>query len=62
MVWDLYDGARSGLADLNGAPHYFSCIFNDEYTDEFELSPVSESYLALALEPSKISKLHPSIY
>ena len=54
MVWDLYDGARTGLADFNGVPHYFSCVFSDQYTDKFELSPVSDNYLALALEQWKI--------
>ena len=54
MVWDIYDGVRTGIADYQGIPHYFSSIFQDEYTDEFELATVSERFLGLAIEQWKI--------
>src|SRR5689334_6536624 len=51
MVWDLYDGIRSGLAEYRGAPYYFECVFqNDDYTDSFELRPVDATLLAEATE------------
>jgi len=51
MVWDIYDGVRTGLADFQGAPQYFECIFkDDDYTELFELKPVDSALLAEALE------------
>ena len=51
MVWDLYDGVRSGLAEYCGAPHYFECVFRDgDYTDSFELRPVDPVLLTEATE------------
>jgi hypothetical protein len=51
MVWDLYDGIRSGLAEFHGAPHYFECVFQDDnYTDTFELRPIDSLLLAEATE------------
>jgi hypothetical protein len=38
MVWDIYDGVRTGVADFHGTPHHFKCIFkNGDYTEQFEL-------------------------
>ena len=51
MVWDIYDGIRSGLAEFRGVPHYFECVFEDEdYTDSFELRRVDAALLAEATE------------
>ena len=54
MVWDLYDGVRTGLADFKGSPCYFSSVFEEEYTDKFEVSPINEEFLALATEQWEI--------
>jgi hypothetical protein len=51
MVWDLYDGVRTGIADLNGAPHYFASLFDesaDEYSDNFKLYPVGAEFMLRA--------------
>ncbi len=53
MVWDLYDGVRSGIADYEGNPHYFESIYSEdseEHTDEFRLTPVDQKTLKLAQE------------
>jgi hypothetical protein len=53
MIWDFYDGVRSGLAAFRGAPHYFVCEFDslrDGYTDIYRLWPIDEELLALAAE------------
>ena len=53
MVWDYYDGVRSGIADYDGKPHYFECPFDDEadeYGDSYELYSISDETLELALE------------
>ncbi|WP_296744574.1 hypothetical protein [Mesorhizobium sp.] len=52
MVWDYYDGVRTGIADLNGAPHYFASQFDDgadEYSDNFKLYPVGPDFMQRAL-------------
>lgn len=52
-VWDYWDGARSGIANFSGRPHYYCCEWCDEaddYTDVFLLTPIDEETLALALE------------
>lgn len=53
MVWDFYDGVRSGIALYQGQPHYFECGFDEEegeHTDVFELWPLDEPMMALAAE------------
>ncbi len=52
MVWDIYDGPRTGIANVNGMPHYFSSIFDeaaDEYSARFTVSPVGDEFLDRAL-------------
>lgn len=52
VVWDYYDGVRSGIADFGGAPHYFASLFDDRadaYSDRFQLFPVDADFIALAL-------------
>jgi hypothetical protein len=51
-IRDYHDGVRSGMADLNGAPHYFLCLLDDvadEYSDDYRLYPVSPQFMAKAL-------------
>ena len=43
MVWDIYDGVRSGVALYRGELHCFDCQFDRErggYTDVFLLWPI----------------------
>lgn len=52
-VWDYYDGPRSGIANLLGVAHAYSCKWDDsesEYTDIFLLTPIDLETLRLALE------------
>ena len=51
-IWDLYDGIRTGIADLNGAPHYFASQFDeraDDYSDNFKLYPVGSEFMERAM-------------
>jgi hypothetical protein len=51
-VWDYYDGVRTGLADLDGAPHYFASQFeeaDDDYSDNFKLYPVGPEFMRRAM-------------
>lgn len=52
-VTDYYDGARAGVADFNGQPHYYECQFDeskDDWSDIFLLKPIDSETLNLALE------------
>ncbi|MEW9308205.1 hypothetical protein [Labrys neptuniae] len=47
-IGDIYDGIRSGTADLDGVPHHFESVFNDdivEYTHDFRLCPVTAEFM-----------------
>jgi hypothetical protein len=51
-VWDYYDGVRVGIADLDGAPHYFIDSFDeaaDDYSDNFRLYPVGPEFMQRAM-------------
>lgn len=51
-IWDLYDGIRTGIADMNGAPHYFASQFDesaDDYTGNFKLYPVGAEFVQRAM-------------
>lgn len=51
-VWDFYDGVRTGVADLNGVPHYFASQFDndaDDYSDDFKLYPVDADFMQRAM-------------
>ena len=52
MIWDIYDGPRSGIATFQGEPHYFWCDFeNVQYGHEvFKLAPIAPDLLAIATE------------
>jgi len=54
-VTDWYDGPREGTANYRGAPHHYrSVCFDadgwDADEDRFQLTPITEADLALALE------------
>jgi hypothetical protein len=54
-VEDYYDGPRSGVADFEGAPHYYRSIYLDGSRwdadeDRFELSPVTPEVVVAACE------------
>jgi hypothetical protein len=47
-IRDLYDGIRTGTADLSGAPHYFASLFDDDlddYTQHFRLYAVTSQFM-----------------
>jgi hypothetical protein len=51
-IWDLYDGVRTGIADMDGAPHYFACQLDEAaggYSDNFRLHPVSPEFMQRAM-------------
>ncbi|MER8881353.1 hypothetical protein [Mesorhizobium sp. M0816] len=51
-IWDFYDGVRTGVADLDGAPHYFACQFDegaDDYSDNFKLYPIGPEFMRRAM-------------
>lgn len=52
MVWDIYDGPRTGIANYKSEPCYFNCRLDPEggYSDEFELSRIPDSLLKIAQE------------
>jgi hypothetical protein len=53
VVWDYYEGARSGIADYRGVPHHFVNEYDedeDEYTDKFTLRPIEDATLQLILK------------
>jgi hypothetical protein len=57
---DWYDGPRSGLADVDGAPHYFQGVYDyhpsdepDDYFDYF-VWPANETAVAMEREQWEI--------
>ena len=54
MVWDIYDGARTGLSNYKSSPHYFSCVIEDYLSDKFELYPIRKEFLIMATEQWEI--------
>jgi hypothetical protein len=56
-IMDYYDGPRSGIADYEGSPHFYYCIFDehkDDYTDVFSLTPIDPETFKLAMEDWEI--------
>lgn len=52
VIWDLYDGVRTGIADLDGVPHYFASQFDvraDDYSNNFKLYPVTPDFMQRAM-------------
>ncbi len=53
MVWDIYDGVRSGIADFHGEPHYFESRFSediDDFSELFDLKKIDAKTLEIAIE------------
>ena len=56
-VTDYYDGPRGGIANFNGEPHLYDCIFAEpDYSNLYRLTPVSHELFLLALEDWAIWK------
>ncbi|MGI4865779.1 MAG: hypothetical protein ACRYFZ_17785 [Janthinobacterium lividum] len=54
-ITDWYDGARAGIADFGGLPHYYECPWDDgDYSETYLLTPVTDEVLQLALEADAI--------
>jgi hypothetical protein len=52
-VQDYQDGPRSGVANFDGKPHFYACVFDDvhdDYTDSYILTPITEQTFEAALE------------
>lgn len=52
-VTDYYDGPRQGVANFNGQPHFYDCIFSeteDGYSSLYRLTPISQDILNLVRE------------
>lgn len=58
-VTDFWDGIRAGIADFNGAPHYYERPFDeqkDDWTEFFLLKRIDEETFRLAMEDWEIWK------
>jgi hypothetical protein len=50
---DYYDGPRKGIANYQGKPHFYECIFHeakDDYSELFRLTPRDSETYQLAME------------
>jgi hypothetical protein len=57
VVLEFYDRPRRGIADFDGKPVYFECVFDegeDEWTDSYRLIPVTGELVTLARERDEI--------
>ena len=64
-VTDYNDGPRKGGANFRGQPHFYDCIFDeaqDEYSDLYRLTPISQRIFELAKEDWAIWKKWESAY
>ena len=64
-VTEYYDGPRQGVANLNGCPHFYDCVFSEEkqnYSDLFQLTPISRQIFDLAIEDWAIWERWESAY
>ena len=51
-VDEYYDGPRTGVANFQGEPHFYDCIFDqkrDDYSNLFQLTPIDQRTFELAL-------------
>lgn len=56
-VTDYYDGPRKGIANYNGHPHFYECVFDeakDDYSELFRLTPLDGEIFRLAIEDWQI--------
>jgi len=54
---EWYDGPRAGIADINGTPHRFKSLFDeeeDEYLGTFMVWPIDKQVLDLEIEQWRI--------
>ena len=52
-ITDWYDGARGGIADINGAPHYYECRWDDatdDWSEVYLLNRIDQETFRLAME------------
>jgi len=52
-VTDYYDGPRKGIANYQGRPHLYECVFDEikgNYSELFSLAPVDSETFQLAME------------
>jgi hypothetical protein len=52
-VLNYYDGPRKGVADFQGQPHLYECVFDeskDNYSESFVLTPLDAECFRFALE------------
>jgi len=52
-VTEYYDGPRVGIADYQGKPHVYECIFDKQagnYSEFFRLAPIDDATFQLAME------------
>lgn len=56
-IEQYWDGPILGVANFEGRPHVFECLFDDkrdEWSERYALSPIDEELLGLILEKQKI--------
>ena len=56
-ITDWYDGARGGIADLNGEPHYYECRWDeasDDWSRVYLLNRIDDETFCLAMEDWQI--------
>ncbi|HEX8251054.1 MAG TPA: hypothetical protein VF599_22965 [Pyrinomonadaceae bacterium] len=56
-ITDWYDGARAGIADLDGKPHYYENHWSEsesDWSDIYFLKPLDAETFALAMEDREI--------
>jgi hypothetical protein len=54
---EWYDGPRAGVSDINGVPHRFKALFDEEdneYLGTFLVRPIDEAALELEIEQWRI--------
>jgi hypothetical protein len=60
MVWEYYDGVRSGIASYAGSPHHFECESHpaqDDGPEVYRLWPIDDQLLDLAQEQWRIFRV-----
>jgi len=64
-VTEYYDDPRQGIANFNGHPHFYDCIFSEEkqdYSNLFQLTPIPQETFDLAIEDWAIWERWESAY
>ena len=58
-ISEWYDGARAGVADFQGQPHYYECVWDTpsgNYSSHYRLMPLDADTFRWALEDWAIWK------